>query len=145
MIEKAKIPEPEKQNESGKSLKPLKIGEFVRVQSKKTGLWERKARIIAMCEHGRSYELEDLSTQAAFRRNRRFLRPIAGGECGETPEAFADEDNSSDPDIGNLPESAPGEPGPETRAEPTQQVLRRSERQKSRPQLSYAQIAKGKQ
>ena len=99
-----------------------------------------------MCEHGRSYELEDLSTQAAFRRNRRFLRPIAGAECGETAEAedVADEDNSSDPELGH-PDSAPEAPRPEIREEPSQQVLRRSERQKSRPQLSYAQIAKGKQ
>ena len=148
VVEKAKIPEPEKKNESGKTLKPLKIGEFVRVQSRKTGLWERKARVIAICEHGRSYELEDLSTQAAFRRNRRFLRPIAGGECGETAEAIADEgetpEATADTDQGQ-PESAPGHNGPETRAGPNQQVLRRSERLKSRHQLSYAQIAKGKQ
>ena len=64
--------EKDKHDEHAKPLKPLNIGDFVRIRHPLTGQWNLKGRISAIRDSGKSYDikLEDGTTTA---RNRRYL------------------------------------------------------------------------
>ena len=77
-----------------KELPKLDVGQLVRVQNRRTGLWERKAKVVERCDYERSYLLEDINSLAAFRRNRVFLRPLkSGGEEKEEKVHYSDPKN----------------------------------------------------
>ena len=114
--EKIKVSE----NAKAKELQKVQIGQIVRVQNQSTKTWERKAKVIGVCEHDRSYKLQDVSDQKIFRRNRIFIKPV------KVPGELECDD----------PENNEGcRPGlrPEVLADSeTTQQLRRSERLKSK-------------
>ena len=64
------------ENAKAKELQKVQIGQIVRVQNQSTKTWERKAKVIEVCEHDRSYKLQDVSDQKIFRRNRIFIKPV---------------------------------------------------------------------
>ena len=69
----------QKQQSKGKPLQPLQIGDVVRVQDPITKLWDTKARVIAVREHGRSYLLKKQNC-VFFVRNRKFIKLWKGRE-----------------------------------------------------------------
>ena len=83
------------ENPSARELKQLEVGQIVRVQNQVSKTWERKAKVLQMCDFGRSYKLQSLDDdEVQFRRNRKFLKPVA--EPGAEPTAECTEDKSAD-------------------------------------------------
>ena len=76
------------ENANARELSKLQIGQIVRVQNQTTKTWERKAKIVGICEFNRSYELENMSDGKLFRRNRKLIKPVAdrqneGQKCAD--------------------------------------------------------------
>ena len=65
-------------------MKKLKIGQIVRVQNQVSKTWERKAKVLQMCEFRRSYELQGLGNEVEFCRNRTFLKPVSEEDVDES-------------------------------------------------------------
>ena len=69
----------------GHALRPLQEGERVLIQDTVSGTWTVDGTVVRLRPSGRSY---DVSTSGGvFARNRRFLRPVDGGN----QQIFADE------------------------------------------------------
>ena len=74
-----RVEDVQKKQSKGKPLQPLQIGDVVRVQDPITKLWDTKAKVIAVREHGRSYLLKK-TNGVYFVRNRKFIKVWKGRE-----------------------------------------------------------------
>ena len=79
------------ENSEKRELRQLKPGEIVRVQNPKTKEWAYKAKVLELCQHGRSYLLERCDDRSAFRRNRIYLRPVRSAADAAGADAAAAE------------------------------------------------------
>jgi hypothetical protein len=67
----------------GRSLRPLVVGESVRLQNPLTGRWDATGTVTGQRSTGRSYFVQRRGESKSLLRNRRFLKPLPASEEGD--------------------------------------------------------------
>jgi hypothetical protein len=67
----------------GRSLRPLVVGEAVRLQNPLTGRWDAVGTVTGQRSTGRSYFVQRRGESKSILRNRRFLKPLPASEEGD--------------------------------------------------------------